>query len=794
MAQHVSVGKPANDAEIWAFDYLQKYLPDHYILITNVDVYTDSNQPFEVDAIVVGDWGVYVLDVKGYQGELFASKDIWKHNDRIVDNPLSKLNQNARVLASRCKSRIRQNQHAPWCQGLVFVTGGLGQDIEIFNGDYDLAVYSKERILDALTNPEFITARYKHKLERYQRELAVNAICDFKLLKEKDQRVSNYIKIRKLFTKKDFEVWLVKPEGHTFDYQYWMKFVDITSVQSDYAEKLRAQLKKEYYLLSELSDIPLVPAVLTYHDDGESIALVHQEILGQPLSTSPVQNSIEVFKSVLEALVNMQSKGILHRALSLESIYVNDGRVQLANVGYAYSPDINTLANASQLEVPWLPLEYLEKGIYTGKSLSYQFALTFMPLIAENPPSSASTLDFQTESFTPKLKKEFAGIQGLSDWVNAASNHDMDSRPELEELLSCCDEDSLPLVETSEIKAGSTIANKYRLEECIGRGGTSSIWRARHLIGDYDCCLKILDSFDGADELAKKEFEILRVLYHPNIVRIFDLDIVPGNDNYFLTCEYLDGSTLDQLESPTTETLLTYFEQILSALQYLHRMGRMHKDVKPENIMVVAEKAYLIDFNISLADSKLLGTTRFKDPLVKSNGWHSSADLYSLVLTFSEIITGVHPFVDNDEIPSLEANPGLSGRINDLPDSLRVKFEQTLRHEVNWSTIDDYLAWFKLTSKVNVDIPQKIINCWKIKKGYMSKVLTTMLGDMQPRSREVVKRNTLKAYGIVGNKSNKGSVNAAISMLKSGGIIEEHGKKIRLTSNFLSDWESVKGK
>ena len=573
-----------------------------------------------------------------------------------------------------------------------------------------------------------------------------------------------------------------------------MKFVDVTSVQSDYAEKLRAQLKKEYYLLSELSDNPLVPAILTYHDDGESIALVHQEILGQPLSSSSDQNMIEVFKSVLEALVHMQSKGILHRALSLESIYVNDGRVQLANVGYAYSPDINTLVNASQLEVPWLPLEYLEKGIYTGKSLSYQFALTFMPLIAENPPSSDSTLDFQAESFTPELKKEFAEIQGLSEWINAASSHDMECRPELEELLACFDEESLPLVEACEIKAGSAIANKYRLEECIGRGGTSSIWRAKHLIGDYDCCLKILDSFDGADELAKKEFEILRVLYHPNIVRIFDLDIVPGNDNYFLTCEYLNGSTLDQLENPTIEVLLTYFEQVLSALQYLHRMGRMHKDVKPENIMVVAEKAYLIDFNISLADSRLLGTTRFKDPLVKSNGWHSSADLYSLVLTFSEIITGVHPFVDDDEIPSLEANPKISGNINDLPDALRVKFEQTLRHEVNWSTIDDYLAWFKLTSKVNVDIPQKIIDRWEIKKGYMSKVLTTMLGDMQPRSREVVKRNTLKAYGIVGNKSNKGSVNAAISMLKSGGIIEEHGKKIRLTSDFLSDWESVKGK
>ena len=147
----------------------------------------------------------------------------------------------------------------------------------------------------------------------------------------------------------------------------------------------------------------------------------------------------------------------------------------------------------------------------------------------------------------------------------------------------------------------------------------------------------------------------------------------------------------------------------------------MHKDVKPENIVIVAEKAFLIDFNISLADSKLLGTTRYKDPIVKSNGWHSSADIYSLVLTFSEIITGTHPFIGNDEIPSVEARPRFAGKTSDLTDALRVKFEQTLRHEVNWSAIDDYLSWFKLTSKVDVDIPHKILNGWKIKKGYIAK-------------------------------------------------------------------------
>lgn len=792
MAQHVSVGKPANEAEKWAFNFLKESLPDRYILITNVDVYSDTNQPFEVDAIVIADWAIFLVDVKGYKGNLVASKDIWKHDNRIVENPLPKLNQNSRLLASRCKSRLKQGQHAPWCQALIFVTGGIGENINVSTGEYDLPVYTSKDIVSALTLSEYITARHKHKLEEYQRNLAVEAICDFKLLKEKEQKVSNYIKIEKLSDKNDIEIWIVKPDGHTFDYRYWMKYVDLTSKPEDLAQRLRAQLKKEYYLLSELSDLPLVPAILTYHDDGESLALVHQEINGTRLSEALNLDYLSTLESVLNALVIMKNKGILHRALSPESIYINENKVQLLNVGFAISRDINTIASSSQLEIPYWPLEYIEKGIYTDKSLSYQLALTFLPYIVDNPPDSKYTLDYHSNNYQPVFKKDIQSIEGISEWFQRALHEKADSRPELEELLSCFQDQHNDAEASIELQCGNTIANKYRLEECIGRGGTASIWRATHLIGEYDCCLKILDSFDGAEDLAKKEFEMLRTLYHPNIVRIFDLDIIPGNDNYFLTCEYLEGTTLDQLEDEPVENIISYFEHILSALQYLHRMGRMHKDVKPENIMIVSGKAYLIDFNISLVDSKLVGTTRYKDPVVKTEGWNPISDIYSLVISFVEITTGMHPFYANEEIPSPDVKPVISDSIVLFFPTLKPKFEQILRHEISWNSINDYLSWFKLSTRVNLEPPKDLLDQWKIKNGYMKKVLVTMLGDMQARSRAVVIKSTLKSYGIIGNKSSRGSVNAAISQLKNASVIEEYGKKIRFTQEFLAEWEQSK--
>jgi len=797
MAKHVSVGKPVNDAEKWAFKYLKENLPKHYVLITNVEVYTDNNQPFECDAIIVGDFAVYVIDVKGYQGRLNANKDVWQHDGRNVQNPLPKLNQNARILASRCKRRLRYNQHAPWCQGVVFITGGIGGEIVITStGDYSLPVFSPKKIIQALTTQEYITAYHKYKLEKYQIEIALGAICDFKLLDQKQQKVANYKKLKKISDKNDVELWLVEPEGHTFKFKYWMKYIDISGKNIESIEKLKAQLKKEYYLLSELSDLPSVPAVLTYHDDGESIALVHQGITGKPLKEITSFDVVDVMISVITSLIEMNRNGISHRALSLETIYLgDDDKIQLLDVGYARSRETVTIVSPSQLDNPWLPPEYIDEGTYSTQSSSFQFAAVFLPLLAESLPESVSTLDFIAENYKFSLKNEFQALQGVEEWFRQALSTDMEDRPELDELLICLSptaESVSQVVGSFELAAGVIIDDKYRLEECIGHGGTSTIWKAEHLLGEYPCCLKVVGLFDGSDEIAKKEFEILRTMYHPNIVRIFDLDIIPETNHYFLTSEYLDGCTLDQTESISIEESIEHFRQILTALQYIHRLGRIHKDIKPENIMIIDKKACLIDFNISSLDSLLLGTTRYKDPAVIENGWKSFSDIYSLVISFSEVLLGMHPFESNDGIPSLHLAPEIKDNAENIPASLKSKFKQVLERQVEWRGVKDYVSWFGIASKVDIVLPEALKKEWKINDGYMSKVLRVILADMQPRSRAIIKMNALKSHGIPGNKSNKGSANAAISALKRENIIEEYGKKIKLTDSFKKAWESIK--
>jgi hypothetical protein len=106
----------------------------------------------------------------------------------------------------------------------------------------------------------------------------------------------------------------------------------------------------------------------------------------------------------------------------------------------------------------------------------------------------------------------------------------------------------------------------------------------------------------------------------------------------------------------------------------------------------------------------------------------------------------------------------------------------------------DYVAAFGLKPKqVITEIPKAIAEAWGVSKGYMTFLTLDMLNDGQPRSRNQIVLNALRSRRIAGNKTNKSSMSATVSRLKSAGVAEDHGKKVRLSSAFLEDWGATKG-
>ncbi len=222
----------------------------------------------------------------------------------------------------------------------------------------------------------------------------------------------------------------------------------------------------------------------------------------------------------------------------------------------------------------------------------------------------------------------------------------------------------------SPLTVGSIVAETYRLEALIGRGGMGEVYAASHLrLPGKQVAIKFLHpEVSDADILARfrREAEIASRLGHPNIVTVLDFNSLPDGTPY-LVLEYLVGETLaDALaRGPLAlERTFTIARQVGSALAAAHRAGVVHRDLKPHNIFLVpteiegriGETAKVLDFGISkirgsqtvkTQDSALLGTPQYMAP-EQAMGQHDSVDgrtdIFALGAILYEMLTGQAAF------------------------------------------------------------------------------------------------------------------------------------------------------
>jgi len=209
-----------------------------------------------------------------------------------------------------------------------------------------------------------------------------------------------------------------------------------------------------------------------------------------------------------------------------------------------------------------------------------------------------------------------------------------------------------------------TTLGKYQILERLGRGGMADVYRGHHTRLDRDVAVKVLHPhlIEGQDFLARFEREAKAVasLKHPHIVQVFDFD--SQDDLNYLVMELIDGGSLrGRLEElaqagsrPSREDTLRIFGHIASALDYAHRRGMLHRDVKPANVLLQEDgDAYLSDFGIARILSQtqftttgaLIGTPQYMSPEQgKGLPLTEAADLYSLGVVLYEMLTGRPPY------------------------------------------------------------------------------------------------------------------------------------------------------
>ena len=233
---------------------------------------------------------------------------------------------------------------------------------------------------------------------------------------------------------------------------------------------------------------------------------------------------------------------------------------------------------------------------------------------------------------------------------------------------------------------GTSLQNgKYVIENELGRGGFGVTYRAIHQSLNQVVVIKTLrwpaNDTEQAQQLQKFQAEARRLAQcqHPNIVNVTDFFIESGQP--YLVMDFIPGQPLSAMvfpNRPLTERLaLNYVKQIASALQTVHRQGLLHRDVKPQNIMIDGDSAILIDFGI--ARELTGGQTQTHTNLV-SEGYapleqylpkarrSAASDVYGLAATLYSAVTGQVPVASvlrshQPLTPPRQLNPNLSAGV-----------------------------------------------------------------------------------------------------------------------------------
>jgi len=207
---------------------------------------------------------------------------------------------------------------------------------------------------------------------------------------------------------------------------------------------------------------------------------------------------------------------------------------------------------------------------------------------------------------------------------------------------------------------GKRINGRYKLLDMVGGGGMANVYLARDMILDRDVALKILRmDFNNDDEFIKRfnrEAQSATSLVHPNIVSIYDVG--EDGDIYYIVMEYVKGLTLKQYIQKnyplSIEESINIMEQITAAISNAHHNGIIHRDIKPQNILLdEIGNVKITDFGIALALSAtnitqtnaVLGSVHYLSPEQARGGMaNKKSDIYSLGIVMFELLTGRLPF------------------------------------------------------------------------------------------------------------------------------------------------------
>lgn len=260
------------------------------------------------------------------------------------------------------------------------------------------------------------------------------------------------------------------------------------------------------------------------------------------------------------------------------------------------------------------------------------------------------------------------------------------------------------------------LAERYRIIRSLGEGGMADVYLAKDEILNREVAIKILRGDMSSDPITllrfQREASAVSMLHHSNVVEIYDVG--QWENRHYIVMEYIPGKTLKQLISVRgaldKEEAVAIMKQLTSAIAHAHEHQIIHRDIKPQNIMVKDDGTVKItDFGIALAhdaiqltqSDSVMGSAHYIAPeTTRGESATNQIDIYALGIVFYEMLRGEPPFKGEnpvqiammhlkEEVPSiLVFNPTLPQSIDNIIRKATVR-NRSLRYESANELLDD---------------------------------------------------------------------------------------------------------
>lgn len=327
---------------------------------------------------------------------------------------------------------------------------------------------------------------------------------------------------------------------------------------------------------------------------------------------------------------------------------------------------------------------------------------------------------------------------------------------------------------------GKRLDGRYEIHELIGVGGMANVYRCTDTIDDREVAIKILkDEYLNNEEFIrrfKNESKAIAMLSHQNIVKVYDVSF--GDMIQYIVMEYIDGITLkeyiDRQGIIEWKDALHLATQILKALQHAHECGIVHRDIKPQNIMLLQDGTIKVtDFGIARFSDKAtrtmteqaIGSVHYIAPeQARGDVTDGKTDIYSVGVMLYEMLTGKLPF-DGDSAVTValmqlqstpkrprEVNPGIPIGLEQITMKAMQK-QPTARYTSAAEMLSD-IERFRLNPSIVFDYgksfvdnqPTKFVNSLKDTKNDRTRVIQKPVSDERPSQEDLEDDDYIKEH------------------------------------------------